>query len=60
MTDVDKQVLENQEIILLALSQLLLSQTGCTDPKHRQTNNLLIDNYHKTRMLLGKDYIKRW
>ena len=53
-----KRILENQEIMLLALSKLIL-------PKVREMNmarleNNLIDCYHETRRILGKDYIDRY
>lgn len=60
MTDTEKQILENQEIITLALSQLMLHSMNCRNINDITIRNRLIDNYHKTRMILGKDYIKRW
>ena len=60
MTDLDKQVLENQEIILLALSRLMVNTMKLTDIQDRKIINRLADNYNKTRMILGKDYVKRW
>lgn len=62
MTDIERQILENQEIIILAISKLLLPHCkGMLRDTSDQTktNNLLIDNYHLTRKLLGKDYIQR-
>lgn len=58
MDSTTKQILENQEVILLALSTLILPK--CTNSETAQLNNRLIDNYHLTRKALGKDYIKRW
>ena len=60
MTDLDKQVLENQEIILLALSRLMVNTINPIDIQDRKIINRLADNYNKTRMILGKDYVKRW
>lgn len=60
MTDLDKQVLENQEIILLALSRLMVNTINPIDIQDRKIINRLADNYNKTRMMLGKDYVKRW
>jgi len=60
MTDIEKQILENQEIMTLALSQLMLHSMDSRDHNDITIRNRLIDNYHKTRMVLGKDYIKRW
>lgn len=57
MDNTTKQILENQEIILLALSKLILPK--CTNSKMAWINNRLIDNYHLTRKALGKDYIER-
>ena len=58
MDNTTKQMLENQEVILLALSKLILPK--CTNSETARLNNQLIDNYHLTRKVLGKDYIKRW
>ena len=52
---IERQILENQEIILLALSELQNIQ----DSKGRKVTNTLINKYHKTRKLLGKSYIER-
>ncbi len=54
---IGRQILENQEIILLALSKLVLPRAV----NHEGTVlvNTLIDKYHKTRKLLGKSYLKR-
>ena len=57
MDNITKQILENQEVILLALSKIMLPK--CANSETTQLNNRLIDNYHLTRKLLGKDYIKR-
>lgn len=54
---VTKQILENQEAILLALSELITPK--CTNSGTAQVNNQLIDNYHLTRKMLGEDYIER-
>lgn len=58
MDNTTKQILENQEAILLALSKLILPK--CINSETAQLNNQLIDNYHLTRKILGKDYIERW
>lgn len=60
MTDLDKQVLENQEVILAALGRLMVYTMNPTKDYDRQVVNRLADNYNKTRMMLGKDYVKRW
>lgn len=60
MTDLDKQVLENQEVMLLALSRLMVYTINPIDIQDRKIVNRLADNYNKTRMILGKDYVKRW
>ena len=57
MDNITKQILENQEVILLALSTLILPK--CVNSEIARLNNRLIDNYHLTRKVLGKDYIKR-
>ena len=57
MDNTTKQILENQEVILLTLSKLILPK--CTNSETSQLNNRLIDSYHLTRKILGKDYIKR-
>ena len=51
------QILENQEAILLALSTLITPMS--TKPHIAEVNNSLIDNYHETRKILGKDYVER-
>lgn len=53
--NVERQILENQEIILLALSKL----QNLRDSEGRKVTNTLIDKYHKTRKLLGKSYIEQ-
>lgn len=61
MTDIEKQILENQEIIMLALNKLLTPHCkGMLRDSNGETeaNNNLIRNYHRTRKLLGKDYIE--
>ena len=63
MTDIEYRILENQEIILLGLSKLLIPYCkGSILDKNGETriNNKLIDAYHLTRKTLNKDYIKRW
>jgi len=56
-----KQILENQEVILIALCQLMQNNSDrvAKDQSYRQTINKLIDGYHHTRKILGKDYIER-
>ena len=56
LTEYEKRILENQEIILLSLSKLML--------KHFSNNdtgiiNALINCYHETRKANGKNYINR-
>ncbi len=58
MTEVEKTILENQEVILNALAQFAVSKVS-TNQKYAKHVNALIDNYHKTRKLLGKTYIQR-
>lgn len=61
-TKIEERILENQEVILLALSKLLTPQCkGALNDTNGQTkaNNRLIDCYHKTRKILGKEYIER-
>lgn len=57
MSEVEKYILENQEIILLALNKLLTPHCkGTLDANgETKTNVRIIDAYHKTRKLLGKD-----
>ena len=51
MLEVDKYILENQEIILLALNKLLTPYCkGTLDANEEtRTNVKIIDAYHKTR-----------
>lgn len=61
MTDIEKRLLENQEVILLALNKLLTPYCkGSLRDANGETsaNNKLIDCYHMTRKILGKDYIE--
>ena len=51
-----KRILENQEKMLLALSAIITPKA--TEPKIAHLNNELIDCYHETRKILGKDYIR--
>ena len=60
MIDIERQILENQEIMLSALSELMLYTMNPLQIHDRQIVNRLADNYNKTRMMLGKDYVKRW
>lgn len=55
--EIEIQILENQEIILLALNKLLTPHCkGILDANgETRTNVRVIDAYHKTRKLLGKD-----
>ena len=57
MLEVDKYILENQEVILLALNKLLTPHCkGILDVNGETTTNVkIIDAYHKTRELLGKN-----
>ena len=57
MSEVEKYILENQEIILLALNKLLTPHCkGILDVNgETKTNAKIINAYHKTRELLGKD-----
>ncbi|MDV3427430.1 MAG: hypothetical protein LIR50_10250 [Bacillota bacterium] len=58
MTEIEKTILENQEVILSALAQFAVSKVS-KNQKYAKHVNALIDNYHKTRKLLGKTYIQR-
>lgn len=61
--EVQERILENQEAILVGLSALLTPHCkGSLLDANGETrkNNYLLDCYHKTRKMLGKDYIKRW
>ena len=53
-----KRILENQEIMLLALSKLILPKVCEMKLAHLENN--LIDCYHETRRILGKKYIDRY
>lgn len=53
-----ERILENQEVILLALSKFTV-QEAATMQSMADVTNKLIDCYHATRMTLGKSYIKR-
>ena len=57
MSEIEKYILENQEIILLALNKLLTPHCkGILDANEEtRTNIRIIDAYHKTRKLLGKN-----
>lgn len=57
MLEVDKYILENQEVILLALNKLLTPHCkGILDTNGETTTNAkIIDAYHKTKELLGKN-----
>lgn len=58
MTEVEKTILENQEVILNVLAQFAVSKVS-KNQKYAKHVNTLIDSYHKTRKLLGKTYIQR-
>ena len=53
-----ERILENQEVILLALSKFTVCEAA-TMQSFADITNKLIDCYHATRMTLGKSYIKR-
>ena len=58
MTEIEKRILENQEIILLGLSKLLTPhfRGSINDWNHQTSTNIqLIDSYHATRIMLGKE-----
>lgn len=57
MTEVEKMILENQEVIMLALNKLLTPHCkGMLDCNGETKANVdLIDSYHKTRKVLGKE-----
>ena len=57
MTEAEKLILENQEVIMLALSKLLTPHCkGSLDCNgETRANVCLIDSYHKTRKVLGKE-----
>lgn len=50
------RVLENQEAILEGLTRIITPLVK--DSKLAQTNNKLIDCYHRTRKLIGKSYVE--
>ena len=50
-----KRILENQEKMLLAISVIITPKA--VRPEIARLNNELIDCYHETRKILGKDYI---
>lgn len=56
-----EQILRNQEVMLIAIYQLMQNNSDrvAKDQSYRQTINKLIDEYHHTRKILGKDYIER-
>lgn len=55
------QILRNQEVMLIAISQLMQNNPDrvIKGQGYRDTINELIDEYHHTRKILGKDYIER-
>ena len=55
--EIERQILENQEVILLALNKLLTPHCkGILDANgETRTNARIINAYHKTRKLLGKN-----
>ena len=57
MTEIEKMILENQEVIMSALSILLTPHCKGFYDRNGETkaNVCLIDNYHKTRKMLGKE-----
>ena len=58
MTDVERHILENQEIILLGINKLLTPHCkGSANDANGETraNVLIIDAYHSTRIFLGKE-----
>lgn len=58
MSETEKIILENQELILLGLSKLLtpLCKGNFVDANNEtQTNIALIKAYHDTRIYLGKE-----
>lgn len=56
-----EQVLRNQEVMLIAIYQLMQNNSDrvVKDQGYRNTINELIDEYQHTRKILGKDYIER-
>ena len=57
MTKIEEVILENQEVILLALNKLLTPHCKGILDRNSEThaNTRIIDRYHQTRKLLGKD-----
>ena len=56
MTEIEKTILENQECIMLALSKLLTPFCNLHNRVGETRANVnLIDQYHKTRKILGKE-----
>ena len=53
-----ERMLENQEVILLALSKMYLPNVHNSETA--QIENSLIDCSHETRRILGKEYIDRY
>lgn len=56
-----EQVLRNQEVMLIAIYQLMQNNSDrvVKDQDYRNTINELINEYQHTRKILGKDYIER-
>lgn len=52
-----ERVLENQETLLLALSEIITPMIT-TNRRLTHINNELIDCYHRTRKMLNKPYIE--
>lgn len=65
---VEKRILENQEVIMLALEKVLRDTQILVDKSllsnesiySRNVGNKLIDCYHETRRILNKKYIDRY
>lgn len=65
---VEKRILENQEVIMLALEKVLRDTRILVDKSllsdesiyARNVGNKLIDCYHETRRILNKKYINRY
>lgn len=55
MNKIEKQILKNQEVILLALSKLIipLCNKGLLSKPEEKVYNELIDNYYKTQSILN-------
>ena len=58
MTETERRILENQEVILLALSRLLLSKCRRPDDAYIKTNVEVMHAYKNTRVILGKPRTK--